>query len=110
MYKPCADCPFFHEHQFHLNEARKEEIVDSIRSDKSFHCHKTVKYLDDDAYGLDNAEECVGSIILQEKEGRINQMLRIYERIGMYDRSKLDMDAMPYESFDAWIDGDYRGR
>jgi hypothetical protein len=39
-----------------------------------------------------------------EKEGRSSQMMRIAERLGMYDHTKLDMDAPIYDSFDDMID------
>lgn len=107
-YKECANCPFFDPNQLHLSRERKLEIVASIRSDASFHCHATLDYNteDDDPMPTARTQECVGSMILQEREGRVNQMLRIMERIGMYDHTKLDMASVPYPTFDDWINAD----
>lgn len=37
-------------------------------------------------------------------EGRPNQMMRIAERLGFYDRTALVMDSPVSESLDAWFD------
>lgn len=36
---------------------------------------------------------CAGALIFLEKRYRPNQLMRISERLGMYDRTKLDMKA-----------------
>ena len=32
-----------------------------------------------------------------------NQMMRIMERLGFYDRTKLDMDAPVFKSYDEFV-------
>ena len=41
---------------------------------------------------------------LKEKEGQPDQMMRISERLGLYDHSKLDMDAPVYDSWEHMIE------
>jgi hypothetical protein len=99
---PCASCPFLIEPRFYLDPQRVDEIAESIRDGASFSCHKTVDY-DDDSTGRGNRErQCAGVLITLEKEDAPNQMMRIAERVGMYDRAKLNMDANVYDSLDDW--------
>lgn len=106
---PCKHCPFRHDIEPYLNPERVEEIEQAlVRSD--FPCHKTTVAGEEDEEGntpmLDgtNARHCAGALILMEKEGRPSQMMRIAERIGMYDRTKLNMDAPVFDSFEEMID------
>jgi hypothetical protein len=84
---PCIDCPFIKGSRTNvtLAEGRIEEIVDDLRKDKSFTCHKTLE--------KPKEQHCAGALIFLEKENRPNQMMRIAERLGMYDRRKLNMDV-----------------
>lgn len=93
MKKPCKDCPFLKGSSTNrtLHPHRIAGIIEDIRNDKSFTCHKTLPY-----YGEKSAkkeEHCAGALIMLEKEDNPNQIMRIAERVGMYDRTKLDMDA-----------------
>lgn len=71
--------------------------------DNAFSCHKTTT-----CKGRGNnhkdAQHCAGSLILHEKMERPHQMMRIMERVGAYDRTKLDMDAPVYSDFDEMLD------
>ena len=49
-------------------------------------------------------EMCAGSMILSEKEGKPNQVMRIMERIRKYDHTKLDMEAPVYDTFQEFIE------
>ena len=108
MVKPCAMCPFADPHQLWLNYERKVEIVAAIRADQPFWCHNTVDYGgDDDTPNVDKSEMCAGAVTLEEREGTLNQYGRVLERIGLYDRDKLDIDNLelvPYPTFDDWIE------
>ncbi len=86
---PCKDCPFIKGSSTNttLAEGRLEEIVEGIRADMSFTCHKTLHMPSSDQ------QHCAGAMIFLEKEDRPNQMMRIAERIGMYDRRKLNMNV-----------------
>jgi len=85
LTRPCTLCPFRSDIRPYLTKSRVQEIERS----------------------LDRAEfPC-----LLEKLERPSQMMRICERIGMYDRRKLDMDAPVFESFEDMIDAQpSRGR
>jgi hypothetical protein len=75
-----------------------------------FSCHKTVRYdsmrEDDDGEPdfrtRDRRGEahCAGALILLEKLERPSQMMRIAERLRMYDARRLDMDAPVFDTFD----------
>jgi len=84
------------------------EIQQSLYGGAQFPCHLTTDWRDDDdgegAY-IPTGEEihCAGALILMEKEGRANQMMRIAERLGMYDHEQLAMDSPVFASFRAMI-------
>lgn len=103
MKKPCANCPFRNdkpEQDGWLGEDRAEEIAASITvHQQSFPCHKTT--IDSGEYGRDagkDSEHCAGALIMLEKMDRPNQMMRISERLGMYDRNALDMDSPVFDN------------
>lgn len=106
MAKPCADCPFRSDKVFPLMPGRAEEILDSIIDmQQTFPCHKTVDYSDEeDEYEGDchisgsDEQHCAGATIFLEKLECPNQMMRIAERLGLYDHTKLDMDAPVWDS------------
>ena len=63
-----------------------------------FPCHKSAEEVqDDDGFSEFRATEgsvhCAGALIFLEKRNRPHQMMRICERLGFYDRRKLDMTA-----------------
>lgn len=90
MKKPCKDCPFVVGSATNetLAEGRIESIVDDLRNDMSFTCHKTL-------YTEKKVEEqhCGGALIFLERENRPNQIMRMAERIGLYNHKELDMDV-----------------
>jgi hypothetical protein len=61
-----------------------------------FPCHKACKVDEEQSAYVprnDKTPHCAGALIFLEKRGKPHQMMRICERIGMYDRSKLNMGA-----------------
>jgi pSer/pThr/pTyr-binding forkhead associated (FHA) protein len=48
-------------------------------------------------------QHCAGATILLERLNRPNQMMRWMERLGGYDRTKLDMDAPVYRTPTAFV-------
>lgn len=86
---PCKDCPFIKDSSTNLtlSEGRIDGIVEDIRNGMSFTCHKTLDKPDNEQ------QHCGGAMIFLERENRPNQMMRIAERIRIYDYKKLDMDA-----------------
>jgi hypothetical protein len=108
MTAPCPKCPFRTDIDPFLSLGRAVEICDAItRGQQTFQCHKTVDYnkADDDgeveshvAASEKNAQHCAGAMIMLERMEQPNQMMRICERLGMYDRRKLEMDAPVFKS------------
>lgn len=93
MTEPCDQCPFLIGGGF---------TWDSLVAHASgeFACHKTCKIEEDeDGFGgtfvarNENTPHCAGALIFLEKQNAPHQMMRICERLGFYDASKLNMDA-----------------
>ncbi len=106
---PCGNCPFRSDKPFPLARGRVREIQRAlVRGD--FPCHKTTVDCEDEEGGQDRraddkSQHCAGALILLEKLEEPSQMMRICERIGMYDRTKLKMDAPVYDSWDDMVEG-----
>lgn len=100
LVRPCAKCPFRNDIPAYLREDRVREIEDSLERSE-FPCHETTEH-DDEGEPMVRGDEshCAGALILLEKIGRPSQMMRIAERLGMYDASKLDMSAPVFDDFD----------
>lgn len=107
MTTPCSNCPFRNDIKPYLYKERIAEILNSLNRGQ-FPCHKTVSQEDEDPYDdecqqtqmVDDEEiHCAGALILLEKMERPSQMMRILERVGLYDRTKLKMDSPVYDSF-----------
>lgn len=115
LITPCAQCPFRTDIKPFITAERAESI---LTADGEFHCHKTIEVgdnIDDDKNWAEvtddkNAQVCAGFLICLEHEGRPNQMMRIAERIGMYDASKLRMDAPVYRSIDDAVSAHRKGQ
>lgn len=99
MTEPCPQCPFRTDIHGYLTPERAEEIAHGIiEEQRTFTCHKTTVPVEDDDGHCDmedgpNAQHCAGAMIFLEKLKRPNQMMRIAERLGMYDYRKLNMKA-----------------
>lgn len=92
---PCEECPF-------LNTPNMKRAFTLRRlaefAQGQFPCHQTAKLdeSDEENAGYQATKKsihCAGALIFLEKRERPNQMMRISERLGMYDRRKLDMGA-----------------
>jgi hypothetical protein len=71
-----------------------------------FPCHETLDYDgNEEGEGRETSKtgHCAGALIMLEKMGQPSQMMRICERINLYDASKLDMAAPVFESTDDFI-------
>ncbi|RST57658.1 hypothetical protein D5F11_021600 [Siminovitchia terrae] len=86
---PCKDCPFIKGSSTNktLAEDRIEGIVDDIRAGMTFTCHKTLQK------HTSEQQHCAGALIFLEKENKPNQMMKIAERLGLYDHRKLKMNV-----------------
>lgn len=92
LTKPCENCPFVagkHSDGW-LGYKRALEISES---NTEFVCHKTKD--------SDNPQHCAGKLIMSENQKAPHQMMRIAERLGIYNKQELIMDSNvfddPYE-------------
>jgi hypothetical protein len=106
LTKPCKHCPFRNDIDGFLTKGRAEEIFNGMTEFQgTFTCHKTtVETEEGEMVDGPNAEHCAGALILLEKLDQPNQMMRIAERIGMYDRRKLDMDSPVFDNEDEFVE------
>jgi hypothetical protein len=97
LTKPCKHCPFRHDVNGYLTGERAKEIA---TEEGTFACHKTTVYDEDvdDLVQTKNSKHCAGFLIFREKQNKPSQAMRIAERLGMYDRTQLDMTAPVFDS------------
>jgi hypothetical protein len=93
MTTPCDACPFLKKYKHAFTMGRLEEMASA-----EFHCHKIGTTADDGKGSEDfvptaDSHYCAGALIFLEKRDEPNQMMRIAERLGLYDRRKLNMRA-----------------
>lgn len=94
-------CPFRIDCGGYLTKARAQQIGKALTENGgAFPCHKTTKCVeDDDGFSemvtTESSQHCAGALLMLENEGRApeNQMVRIAERLGLYDHTKLDRSA-----------------
>jgi hypothetical protein len=94
LRSPCSDCPFRTDVRPYITVGRVAELPDV-----PFSCHKTTT-CKNRRNSHPDAQHCAGSLIIHEKMDRPHQMMRIAERLRMYDRTKLNMTAPVYNSFE----------
>lgn len=109
LIRPCQHCPFRTDIHAFLTAARAAEISEAITEQQgTFACHETTVDVEDeeglgDRAVTDDSQHCAGALILLEKLERPNQMMRIAERLGLYDRRKLDMNSPVFDSVQEFI-------
>ena len=101
LQKPCSNCPFRSDKFFHLHPNRVLEIA---HGGGEFPCHKTVKRDDGEPQVTTKSEHCAGLMIMLEHMKQPTQMMRIAERIDLYDPSSLQMDSPVYEHVDDYLE------
>lgn len=97
LKNPCDLCPF-------RNDAGRLHVHPSVLKGFTrgeFCCHKTGASNDHGSIEpTEKSQHCAGALIFLEKINRPHQMMRICERLGLYDRSKLNMAAPVHDSFE----------
>jgi hypothetical protein len=86
---PCDQCPFLLGSGFTYRS-----LVGHASGE--FPCHKACVVDEDTSTFVprgDKTPHCAGALIFLEKQNRPHQMMRICERLGLYDARKLDMAA-----------------
>lgn len=105
---PCGNCPFLKEGGIRLHPERAREIADNMLSTEgaTFACHKTAIDSDDENGRTEGPDSlhCAGALIFAEKNGNATQMMRICERLGMYDASKLKNQHLVFDDLDQMLD------
>lgn len=93
LTEPCNECPYLIGGGFTFASLTRH-------AQGEFACHKACVLEDRDdgngeVYRARNGKtpHCAGALIFLEKQDKPHQMMRICERIGMYDRTKLNMSA-----------------
>lgn len=104
---PCPHCPFRKDSlKGWLGRDRATGIVASLfMHQHTFSCHETI-HDDYEGEGIEekDAQHCAGALILMERQETSNQLMRVAERCGKYDRTKLSMDAPVFEDGNQFID------
>ncbi len=111
MIVPCHDCPFRRLNGIKLKGSRIKEIAGMMLNSAGgvFPCHKSVDYddFDEEAVYHDSTGEthCAGALIFAEKHNTATQMMRIAERLGGYDHTKLSPEAFAliWDSTKEWL-------
>jgi hypothetical protein len=89
MTTPCAECPFLKENRLGFTLSRLKQHASG-----EFGCHKACEVDEDGVFRADDrTPHCAGALIFLEKRDQSHQMMRIAERLGLYDRTKLNMKA-----------------
>lgn len=106
---PCAKCPFRTDVEPYLRTGRAEEIARSLHEGGEFPCHETTvaaETADGDTTLVEGPRSrfCAGALATMEREGNPNQMLRIAERLGLYDAEKArEARKLVYRSLSDWV-------
>lgn len=91
MTKPCPECPFLESMKHGFTMRKLQQFASG-----EFPCHKACDVDEEESAFVpksDDTPHCAGALIFLEKRNAPHQMMRICERLGMYDRTKLDMEA-----------------
>ena len=114
---PCSNCPFRKDKPFYLGADRAAGIAEDLEDGKTFYCHKTLDYdiepeYDEDGCEVDKPDSnivsksraCAGALITMEKSGYQSFIMQIAERFGLYDKSRLNMNAPVFNSLKEWVE------
>lgn len=88
MTEPCKQCPFLIGNGYTLKSLK-------AHASGPFPCHKTCTINEEtgDFEPTKKSAHCAGALIFLELQNASHQMMRIVERLGMYDRTQLNMSA-----------------
>lgn len=98
--KPCPTCPFRTGGRGlrKLGCRRAQEIADALLNDQTFTCHDDISRPEQDR------QHCVGAMMLLEKQDRPNQIMRIGERIGIYNPDDLVGRDEVFDDLADWVE------
>lgn len=101
LKKPCANCPFRNDIEFHLHDRRVDEIADALENDQVFHCHKTVDYSGDRPAVKQTTQFCAGARATLENQGSFPLPFRLGAMLGIYDKP-LESPQPVHDSLVQW--------
>lgn len=95
LVRPCPHCPFRRDRPGYLRPERAVQIAQALAEGSEFACHQTTE---PDADGEDlvageTSQFCAGALLMLEQQDSPNQIMRVAERLGIYDPAKLDRDS-----------------
>lgn len=87
--EPCDNCPFNtsgsgRQLRKSLAPGRWEEIIDSLRNDAPFYCHKTT-----DETGDGTNLVCAGAFTWQQRHGVSSNLQRVMERLAVINEREV---------------------
>lgn len=88
MKSPCSECPYLLDSGFTYQSLMEH-------ASGEFACHKACDLNEEGEFEAksDKTPHCAGALIFLEKQNKPHQMMRIVERLGMYDHTQLNMGA-----------------
>jgi hypothetical protein len=106
LKRPCPNCPFRRDRHGFLNRA--PEIAQALRDGGEFACHQTTVAVEGDdgtceRMDVTDSKMCAGALAVMERDNGPNQMMRIAERLGMYDHTRLDPGAPVFDSLAEFV-------
>ena len=110
LIRPCAHCPFRTDVPGYLRRERALEIAEAVACGSEFPCHETTVSVEEwdgdggDMVADENSQFCAGALIAMENAGHANQVMRIAERVGVYDAERLDMKAPVVKSLHQFVE------
>lgn len=97
LRRPCPKCPFRTDVPGYLRCGRAAEIARSLAEGAAFACHETTASMEDDemetCVATADSQFCAGALLVLEHQEQPNQLMRIAERLGLYDAERLDRAA-----------------
>lgn len=100
LMQPCSNCPFLKKGGIRLTQGRIRELCDNMLSPDGveFYCHKTTGDCEDEGEDGERympkkgTKHCAGALIFAERNKNATQMMRIAERLRLYEPKKLMSD------------------
>lgn len=94
--RPCTRCPFRSDVPVYLHPERRADIIEqSLVEGREFYCHETTVYDEDSEEMTIGAGSliCAGFVKMVEAGGGSTNMMRVAERIGLYDATQVERGA-----------------
>lgn len=117
LHRPCSGCPFLKEGGVKfLGSDRAAEIASLFTTTGeggTFPCHKTIDYDkpsgdEDESWGahVEGTQHCAGALLFMEKVNpRGNNIIRIAERLGLYQRTSFVGADLVYDTVEEFTSG-----